>query len=205
MLSARYNPIQIAVLLFLLLLNGCENNKLNPLSDDAVILAFGDSLTYGVGAKGKTYPQALEGLSGYKVINAGISGETTSQGVKRFQLMLDKHSPELVILLEGGNDILRNNSAKTTKQNLARMIEMSQKNGSQLILIGVPKKSLFSDSAAFYIELAEQYNLVFDEALLADLLRSPKDKSDAIHLNSAGYQKLAQGIYQLMQDNGAVK
>jgi len=162
-------------------------------------------LTFGVGSKdGNTYPKQLSGLSGYKVINSGISGETTSQGLKRFQAVLDEFSPELVILLEGGNDILRNQSSALTKSNLAKMIEIAKQDNIPLILIGVPEKKLFSDSAPLYSELAEKYDLVFTDDLLSDLLKTSKYKSDPIHLNSAGYRELAEGIYQLMLENGAI-
>jgi len=196
-------PLYLLPLIFFLI--SCNEPKLPPLSQEATIIAFGDSLTFGIGSKnGNTYPKYLTDSSGYKVINSGISGETTSQGLKRFQAILDKHSPELVILLEGGNDILRNQAANKIKQNLAEMIEIALQDHIAVILIGVPEKKLFSDSASFYSELAEQYNLVFSDNLLSDLLKTSKYKSDPIHLNSAGYEKLAEGIYQLMLDNGAL-
>jgi acyl-CoA thioesterase I len=198
--------LKLSILFTLLIITtGCNKDKLPRLNQNAKIIAFGDSLTFGVGSNnGHDYPHYLAELSSYQVINSGISGETTTQGLMRFQATLDKHSPELIILLEGGNDILRNHSASKTKQNLAQMIEMAQLDNISVILIGVPEKKLFSDSAPFYSELAEQYDLVFAEELLSDLLRTSKYKSDPIHLNSAGYKKLAEGIYQLLLENGAV-
>ncbi|TQV88108.1 arylesterase [Aliikangiella coralliicola] len=194
------------IYLLVIFLASCGSDKLEPLNSNDTILAFGDSLTFGVGAeKNQSYPNALELLTGLSVINAGISGETTSEGVKRFQAELNKHSPKLVVLLEGGNDILRNHNKTITKKNLASMIEMASVYGAKVVLIGVPEKKLFSNSAPFYAELADQYNLAFDDDILADLLRSSEYKSDPIHLNSAGYQKLAEGIYQLLRDNGALQ
>ncbi|GAA3919285.1 GDSL-type esterase/lipase family protein [Litoribacillus peritrichatus] len=107
--------------IFVLVLVGCSDTKqLSPLSTDDTILAFGDSLTYGVGAKnGKTYPEVLSELTGIQVINAGVSGETTSKGILRFSDVLDEHQPQLIILLEGGNDVLRNHPPSQTKSNLA--------------------------------------------------------------------------------------
>jgi len=191
--------------ILLMTLSGCSENKLSPLADNATIVSFGDSLTYGIGSTtGQTYPDALATLSGLTVINAGISGETTAQGLTRFATVIKTHTPALVILLEGGNDILRNYSSVDTKNNLAAMIEIAQNQQVDIVLIGVPEKKLFSDSAPLYTELANQYDLVFEEDLLSDLLRSPKYKSDPIHLNSSGYQKFAEGIYQILRNNGAI-
>lgn len=83
------------------------------------------------------------------------------------------------------------------------MIRAAQSRGVQVVLIGVPEKRLFSDSAPFYRELADQYDLAFHPDLVADLLRSPSKKSDPIHLNTQGYAVMAEGIYELLRENGA--
>lgn len=196
---------RLLLLATVLFLTACSDSQLSELSKHDVILAFGDSLTEGVGTdKANAYPAVLEELTGQGVINAGISGETTSQGLERFEQTLIDYQASLVILLEGGNDILRNHPAAKTKQNLAKMIEIAHQNDIQVLLVGVPQKQLFSDSAPFYSELAEQYQVPLEESLLADLLRSPKYKSDPIHLNAAGYRKLAEGLYQRLIDEGAI-
>jgi lysophospholipase L1-like esterase len=188
-----------------LLTVSCSESKTPSIGLDATIVAFGDSLTFGKGASnGQTYPKYLAELTDRHIVNAGVSGETTAQGLKRFQITLDKHQPELVILLEGGNDILRNHSSSKIKNNLAKMIEIAQKDKITVVLIGVPEKKLFSDSAPFYYELAEEYNLIFAEDLLSNLIKTSKYKSDPIHFNSAGYKKLAEEIYQLLLDNNVL-
>ncbi len=73
-----------------------------------------------------------------------------------------------------------------------------------MVLIGVPEKKLFSDSAPFYSELANEHNLAFNGEILSNLLRNNQYKSDPIHLNSAGYQKFAQAIKQLLENEGAL-
>ena len=186
------------------MLQGCDSPKLEPI-DNGTILAFGDSLTLGVGTtKENSYPAVLSELTGLNVINSGVSGETTDRGLKRLSAELDSITPDLIILIEGGNDILRNKRQSGIKHNLKMMIELAKNQGIQVILIGVPKKSLFLNSALFYEELAESYNLVFDDNLIADLLRNPSLKSDSIHFNKKGYRKMAENIYQLLSDNGAL-
>lgn len=190
----------------LLLLLSCSGERLPKLEQGATILAFGDSLTAGVGVNSvDSYPTKLAELTNLKVINAGVSGETTRQGVSRFKELIDEHYPDLIILLEGGNDILRNYPASETKANLANMIAYALEKQIPIVLIGVPKKSLFSSSASFYGELAEEYQLVFDDSSISEIIKNPSLKSDSVHFNKAGYQKLADRIYRLLKSNGAVE
>lgn len=187
-----------------LMLAACDSPKLNPINHQDVIVAFGDSLTEGVGThKEHSYPNKLAELSGVNVINAGVSGETTSEGLNRLTKVIDEHNPKLLILLEGGNDILQNINDQQIEQNLESMIQIALARDIQVILVGVPKKSLFSSSAPFYSALAKKYNLVFDSTLVSNLLRNPSMKSDPIHFNTKGYGEMANEIYALLSDNGA--
>lgn len=192
------------VILLLLVACGAEE-KLQPLSSDAVVVAFGDSLTEGVGAsRDSAYPQVLAELSGLRVINEGVSGETTVEGLARLPLVLGAHEPDLVILMEGGNDILRNMSHAQAKSNLAQMIQMIRLSGAQVVLLGIPEKNLFSDSADFYQQLADEHNVAFEGEMMSDLLKTRSYKSDSIHLNNQGYRELANRIYGFLQEQGAL-
>lgn len=187
------------------LLSACSEPKLAALSNEDSVLAFGDSLTLSVGASGEnSYPSVLAELSGLRVINSGVSGETTDRGLQRLPLILEKTNPDLLILFEGGNDILRNKNPNETKANLAAMIKLAKRQGIAVVLLAIPEKKLFSDSAPFYNDLAEEFELVFDNDLMADLLRTPSYKSDAIHLNDQGYRKMAEGIRDLLKDHGSL-
>ena len=196
----------LAFLLIALLLQACGDKKLlSRVSESGVILAFGDSLTSGVGvSSGNSYPTALSKLTGRKVVNAGISGEVTEQGLARLAKVIDKTNPELLILLQGGNDILRNYNLAETKKNLSAMISLAKEQGVQVVLVGVPKKQLFSDAAHFYNELAEEHQVVLEAELISTLLSKPKFKSDSVHFNKIGYLKMAEEIHQLLRDNGAL-
>ena len=195
--------IIISLLVFVSM--GCSEVPLKPLTTDSKILAFGDSLTSGKGvSKQYNYPSVLANLTGLTVINAGISGETTSQGLQRFEKTLIKHQPDLIILLEGGNDFLRNKSLALTQSNLAKMIEIAQSYNTQLILLAVPTKSLFLSPAEIYQDLATKYEVVLIEEIVTDLLKNNAYKSDQIHFNQLGYQKLAQHIHQVLIDEGAL-
>ncbi|WP_434666555.1 GDSL-type esterase/lipase family protein [Aeromonas sp. NJAU223] len=191
--------------LLCLLLVGCGESEFRPLGAGETILAFGDSLTEGRGVNpAQSYPSVLATLSGHPVINAGVSGELSEAGRARLPALLAEHRPALVILLEGGNDILRGSGEGALKANLAAMIEMVQGSGAQLLLVGVPRKSLFADGAPLYGELADQYRLVLDNESIGELLRSPALKSDAVHFNEQGYRTLAERLHGLLQERGAL-
>ncbi|MNR41928.1 Esterase TesA precursor [compost metagenome] len=118
--------------------------------------------------------------------------------------LLAEHKPALVILLEGGNDILRGSGEGALKDNLAVMIEAAQGSGAQVMLVGVPRKSLFADGAPLYGELAERYGLVLDNDSIGELLRSPELKSDSVHFNEQGYRTLAERLHGLLKEHGAL-
>lgn len=191
--------------LLCLLLTACNEPGFRPLGAGETILAFGDSLTEGRGVgPAQSYPSVLASLSGHPVVNGGVSGELSQGGRARLPGLLAEHRPGLVILLEGGNDILRGSGEAALKANLAAMIEAAQGSGAQVLLVGVPGKALFADGAPLYEELAEQYRLVLDNDGVGELLRSPGLKSDAVHLNEQGYRALAERLHRLLQEEGAL-
>ncbi|MFK7962427.1 MAG: arylesterase [Burkholderiaceae bacterium] len=201
----RFLRLFAAVLLGLGLLTACQEKPLQPLPPGSTILAFGDSLTEGKGvALGDSYPAVLERISGIRVVNAGISGEITAEGLARLPQVLDDVRPQLMLLLHGGNDILRNLSPAQASANIAAMIQEARSRGIAVVLVGVPEKKLFSDTSPIYPALAEQFNLVFVESIIADLLRSPSKKSDAVHFNQAGYADIAEELYDTLQAAGAL-
>jgi lysophospholipase L1-like esterase len=196
----------VIVVLAVLFLVGCGNeHKLQPLADDAVILAFGDSLTYGTGAsKGSSYPSVLAKLTGLNVINEGIPGEQTAQGLKRLPAVLEQTKPDLVILCHSGNDILRRNSKDQARQNLESMIGLIRASGAQVLLLGVPDFGLFLSAADFINQAAENTQVAYVPDLLPDLQGDRSIKSDNVHFNADGYAQLAQGIHQSLQDFGGL-
>ena len=162
----------IFLILFLFIaLTSCSKPPYSPLPDDAVILAFGDSLTAGNGTT--------------KENSYGGTGDDELYG-------------------EGGNDFLRNHKPTLTEQNLSEMIRIVQSKQIPLLLIGVPAKSLFSDSHELYHRVAEKHGVVLEDELIANQLRSPSLKSDAIHFNKEGYRKMAESIVELLKDKGAL-
>jgi len=189
-------------------LYACSNDtpRLPLLAENTVILAFGDSLTYGSGAnENQSYPAVLSKLTGRNVINAGIPGEVSAQGLERLPALLDRYRPELLLLCHGGNDLLRRISSTITRANIESMIDAALQRNIPVLLIGVPKPGLiFLDSAEIYSEIAEKYNLVYEGEVLPDVESDSDLKSDQIHPNADGYQRIAAAIYRLMTESGAL-
>lgn len=183
------------------LLGACGNGgpSLAPLADDAVILAFGDSLTYGTGAdRGESYPDYLAARTGLTVINAGIPGELSSEGLDRLPSLLTRHAPDLVILWHGGNDILRNRDPGRTEDNLREMVRRVRDARADVLLLSVPEKSLFLGAAPFYQRVADDLGIVLLDDLLPEILRDPELKSDGVHPNGAGYEMVAEKISEIL-------
>ena len=194
------------VLLYCLVVTGCDQTPgIAPLSDDAVILAFGDSLTFGTGAKKEqAYPAQLQSLISRTVINAGIPGEISNTGLRRLPALLKQHQPDLIIICHGGNDILRRQNLQQTRNNIQQMIDMSQSHGAQVVLVGVPEFGIFLSSAEFYTELAEENRLPIENSVLSDVLKVASYKSDQIHPNAKGYGVMAKRLAELLRNSDAI-
>ncbi|MCK4840484.1 MAG: arylesterase [Methylococcales bacterium] len=199
---------KILILFITLALSACEKNSpvFDKIADDAVILAFGDSLTYGTGSsQDADYPAILSTLSTHEVINAGIPGEISQSGRRRLPALLDQYQPELLILIHGGNDILRKMPKQQTADNLAHMINEAKQRNIKVIMLGVPKPGLFlMDSAEFYQQVAESHKVPIDLDTLPNILGSSDLKSDTIHPNNQGYQLMAEKIFNLLLKTGAL-
>lgn len=194
-------------LFLVLILFSCTGSQpsLSRIPDDAVILAFGDSITAGIGApQGASYPEMLETLIHRKVIRSGISGETSFEGIVRLPGELAAHKPKLVLLCLGGNDLLRRMDLERTASNIKRMVQMIRESGAEVILIGVPAPGLMLSIAPFYKKIAEDMDVPLEGSLLVDILADSKLKADAIHPNAEGYRILAQGIAAFLRKAGAV-
>lgn len=189
-------------------LTACSDSQpsLSPLAEDAVILAYGDSLTFGTGANTDTesYPAVLAQLTHRQVINAGVPGEISSEGLDRLINMLEQHQPDLVILCHGGNDLIRRLDKHQLKNNLSRMIELIQQHDAQVMMIAVPTLGLGLTVPDLYPQVALQHQLPIEMDVLVDVESQPALKSDPIHPNAEGYRIMANQIYQLLQQTGAV-
>ncbi|MBW2080627.1 MAG: arylesterase [Deltaproteobacteria bacterium] len=193
------------VALALLYSCGKDTPRLPKLSEDAVILAFGNSLTYGNGAeRNESYPAILENLSGKRIVNAGIPGELSAKGLQRLSEILNEHEPELLLLCHGGNDLLRRHELAKTAINLKKMVLMARERGVSVVLIGVPRLGFTLKTADFYNQIAEEMELPFEDSILEEILSNRDLKSDTIHPNREGYRLMAEAVYNLLKQTGAL-
>ncbi len=182
-----------------------EAPALHPLSDAAVILAFGDSLTFGTGTGPQnSYPARLEKITGKTVVNAGVPGEISAEGLERLGRELKRSAPDLVILCHGGNDFLRRMPRAQTEANLQAMIGLIEKSGAQVLLVAVPAPGFMLRAPSFYRSLAESAQIPIAENVLAEILTERSLKSDQIHPNADGYEKLARRLAEILSEQGAL-
>lgn len=193
----------ILIIIFLIFIKNDNIKSDFVLSQNSVILAFGDSITEGFGVKeNENYPYLLENILHTKVVNAGKSGEVSSEGLARLPNVLEKEKPNLVILCHGGNDILRRYDLYKTKQNLMQMIDLIRARGAEVILVGVPNlEGFFINTAEFYKEIAKEKKVIFDGEIIEKIIKSPRLKSDQIHPNKEGHKELAQTLADIINSN----
>jgi lysophospholipase L1-like esterase len=162
-----------ASLVLVLALAGCgERPQLERLAPDAVILAFGDSLTYGTGAaEDESYPAQLEKLIGRRVVRAGVPGEVTAQALARLPAALEEHAPRLLLLCIGGNDFLRRLGNPQAERNVRAMVELARSRGVAVLLIGTPEPGFTVSPPAFYAGIAKEFRLPYEPGVIGEVLK----------------------------------
>jgi acyl-CoA thioesterase-1 len=196
-------PLEVFLALLLLcLLAACgDSPKYQPLPRGTVVLAFGDSVTHGTGAKAEEdYPTRLSQRSGWDVVNAGVPGDTARAAKSRIEKLLREVEPALVIVELGGNDFLRRHPDSEVKEDLRTILRAVKQSGAMPVLVSVPALSMFragvgslSDSA-IYAELAKEESVLLVKDVFSGVLSDASLRADQIHPNAEGYRVLADAI-----------
>ncbi|HLN59947.1 MAG TPA: arylesterase [Symbiobacteriaceae bacterium] len=175
-----------------------------------VIVAFGDSLTFGQGVDpDKNYPKQLQAELDrlgyqYRVINSGISGDTTAGGVNRVESVL-KLKPQIVILELGANDGLQGKSVKEMRNNLAKLIERFQQEKVTVVLAGMQIPPNYGpeytgDFQQTFVDLAAQYRVPLIPFFLDGAAGKPElNNPDGIHPTAEGYVYVVKNVLQTLQ------
>lgn len=177
------------------------------ISRGSTVVALGDSLTYGYGAPPEAaYPVRLAAITGWKVVNGGVSGDTSAQALARLPALL-KRAPKLVLLGIGGNDFLHRLPESDTRRHIGDTIAAVQGAGVPIVLIAEPKPGLgalvgsLSDHP-LYAGLAEKYRVLLFADGWSHILSDGALKSDAIHANAEGYALFAERLAAFLQKQG---
>src|SRR5437867_8991481 len=175
-----------------------------------VIVALGDSLTAGMGVNlEESYPSKLqkklerEGYR-YRVVNAGVSGDTTAQGLNRLNLVRELR-PEVTIVALGANDGLRGIPPENTRKNLEAIVSQLQKEGTKVILAGmlIPPNYGPEYTRAFrelFPELAKTFRLPLIPFLLEGVAGNPNlNQADGIHPTAEGYDIVSENVWKILR------
>ena len=195
------------VLLLFVVLVACDSKQegITQLRPNDVILAFGDSLTSGVGTRPElSYPSQLGIFLSRTVTNAGVPGETSAEGLVRLPGVLDQVEPQLMVLCHGGNDILQKLDRDQLQANLRGMIAEAQQRGIAVVMIAVPQLGFGLQDIPLYQNLADELKIPLVSDALRELLSEQQYKSDPVHLNGQGYRKLAEAVADVLAANGAL-
>jgi acyl-CoA thioesterase-1 len=175
-----------------------------------LLVCFGDSLTAGYGTDpGESYPDVLQKLLDaqgyhYRVLNAGISGNTTKDGLDRIDRVIARH-PRIVVVEFGGNDGLRGLPVEQTRAHLADIIERLQASGAEVALAGITLPPEYGPAYiakfdAMYTELAKRYHVPLLPFLLQDVYGVPGDmQQDETHATAKGNQQVAANVEKLIE------
>ena len=177
---------------------------------DAVIVALGDSLTAGLGvASDETYPARLqarltrEGYA-YRVVNAGVSGDTTAGGLRRVDWVL-RTGPEIVIVALGANDGLRGQSPQVMRANLDEIVARLRAAGARVLLAGMRLPPNYGaeftkEFADVFPAVARRAEIAFMPFLLDGVAAAPRlNQPDGIHPTAAGYQAIADRLWPYLR------
>ena len=183
-------------------LAGCGRDKktAQPVPPGSTVLALGDSLTFGTGASAETsYPTVLAGLTGWNVVNAGVSGDTSAQALARLPALLAEHQPKLVIVSIGGNDFLRKLPESDTRAHVHAICKQSLDAGAQVLLVAVPRATVAAalgqmTDHALYAEVSKDLKIPLQREAWGEVLAQPDLRADAVHANARGYAQFARSV-----------
>lgn len=174
-------------------LAGC--NKKSPTEPSEIeVLAFGDSLTFGIGStSGNGYVPVLERRIGVDIFNSGIPGNTTGDALTRLSTSVLARDPRIVIVLLGGNDILQNVPVQTRIDNITQIVERIRSDGSKVILVGLGSGQVDPFNGELP-GLASRTGSTYVPNILDGIIGNPSLMFDQIHPNDAGYAIMADRI-----------
>ena len=184
---------KISLFLFLIyMLTSCSNNNLIKIN---FIVCFGDSLTYGFGSTNKqSYPHFLQQYTELPVINRGINGNTSKNGLDRIDDIL-QFKNSIVIVEFGGNDFIQQIPISETKKNMEQIVDKLKQNNDIVVLVSTEDTQMHQLHNILKT-LAKEKNVLFIDGILNEIWNDRNLFSDFIHPNSKGYKLVADKVYK---------
>lgn len=186
-----------AVLALVALAACARDNKwkmTNAYPQGVAIVAFGDSLTSGYQmGPGESYPEQLSKRLGRPVLNRGVSGDATADGLARLERDVLAENPRIVIVGLGANDLLRRQPIDPAFANLRTIVDRIQAKGALVVLLGVNGR-VYGDWGPRYRALARETGSVYVPDVLDGVFGDPRLMYDQIHPNAQGYAKIAERL-----------
>jgi lysophospholipase L1-like esterase len=171
----------------------------NALKPGARVLALGDSLTFGYGAPtDASWPVKLGEITGWQIDNEGVNGDTSAGALQRLPGLLNGSSYDAILIGIGGNDMLRGVSSAATRDNLAALIEQARAHTPHVAVLATPAPDAVRafvgslSDAPFYEEVANSGQALLLANVYSSVLSDASLRSDRIHANARGYEKVAQ-------------
>ncbi len=179
---------------------GCGQKEPTNLNNhNRTIVAFGDSLTNGNGVeRDLAYPAVLSQILGRPVVNLGVSGDVSAQGVARLS-EIDEHRPYMVLIEFGANDILRGMSLERARDNVAQMTDYVQGRGAIAVIVDTGGAFQMNRYSNLLKELAHEKNALFVPGIMDGIYTDSSLKSDNLHPNEKGYEMIANRVAKVIR------
>ncbi len=184
--------------LLILGLAGCAGQNIkNVDSKGTNIVCYGDSITFGYGADaGQDYPSWLAKKIAFTVINAGVDGDNSAEGLARINADVLGKGPLLVIIEFGGNDFLGGIPLEATVNNIKEMVDKIQAKGAMAAIVDISAGMLFRNYRRQFSKIAREKGAIFIPDVLSGIITNAGLKSDFFHPNDKGYDLIAERIYR---------
>lgn len=211
--SATFSMKKILTLFLLVLcFTACKAEKLAAVPAGTQVLVLGDSLSYGTGANPhEDYPSLLAANTGWNIINAGVPGDTSADGLARLPELLAEYEPKVLMIELGGNDFLHNVPSSQTVTNLKMIIQTAKSKNMTILLVAIPEFKPLKAAVGglsdhpLYQKLAEETGVILIENVFSDVLSKNSLKSDHIHPNAKGYRMVEEILREELTELGLLR
>ncbi|MDD3729839.1 MAG: GDSL-type esterase/lipase family protein, partial [Endomicrobiaceae bacterium] len=177
------------------IVSGCAQKAAIQPKLEKTIVCFGDSLTHGTGASnGETYPYFLQKFTNLTVVNAGVHGDTSQQGLDRIDEIF-QFKPFMVLIEFGANDFFRKIPTAVTKKNIESIVDKIQASGATAVILCTEDNQL-PELRRILVEISNDKNAPILSGILNEIWTDRTLFADDLHPNSAGYKIVAEKVYE---------